>query len=86
MYYLVTNSRVTDPDEYNLAIVETTPIGLFHHDWTDSLLDSLNDPYPQSCDVSLEQLLSGPGYCADTILLSFSNLDELALTHPEYLL
>ena len=83
MYYLVTDSRYNGSGP-NLAIVEATPAGILHHDWSYSLLDSYYGPTPQPSANSLEQLISNPAYYADTVLCSFSNLDELALIHPEF--
>lgn len=86
MYYLVTNSRDTD-DPANFAVIQTIDTGIIHHDWCESLLASFNYPDPQPCpDDTLEDLLVDPECFADTVLLSFSSLEELALTHPEFLI
>lgn len=84
MYCLVTDSRYNDSD--NLAVLNLVDDIVYHHLWSFSILESFNDPEPQSYTNSLEEILADPDSCADTVLLTFSSLDEVVLTHPEFLI
>ena len=86
MFHLVTDSRCADGGP-NLALISVIDESTYYHfDWTYSLMDSWSDPEPQLCSGSIADLLVDPNCCADTILLSFNQLEDLALNHPEHLI